>query len=82
MWRRIEGAQVHAPALHLLPEDILQHIVTDCSTCASIAVCVSHHLRCQSQVCSSVCHDMCNETEITSDRAVKSKAERSIWSPI
>ncbi|OSX61790.1 hypothetical protein POSPLADRAFT_1144115 [Postia placenta MAD-698-R-SB12] len=50
MWRRIEGAQIHAPALHLLPEDILQHIVTDCSTCASIAVCVSHHLRCQSQI--------------------------------
>ena len=34
----------------LLPEDIVQHIVSDCSVCASIAVCIDHHRRFQSQV--------------------------------
>ena len=29
----------------ILPEDILQHIVTDCSVCASISVCLEHSRR-------------------------------------
>ena len=37
----------HVDILHrrILPEDILQHIVTDCSVCASISVCLEHSRR-------------------------------------
>ncbi|KAJ8581144.1 cysteine proteinase [Rhizopogon salebrosus TDB-379] len=31
-------------SLPLLPHDIIQNIVNDCSVCASIAVCIQHHL--------------------------------------
>ena len=34
----------------LLPEDIVQHIVSDCSVCASISVCIDHHRRFKSHV--------------------------------
>ena len=38
----------------ILPEDILQHIVTDCSVCASISVCLEHSRRFGSTVSQSV----------------------------
>jgi len=38
-------------SLPLLPHDIIQNIVNDCSVCASIAVCIQHHLRFNSNVC-------------------------------
>ena len=34
----------------LLPQDILQHIVTDCSVCASMSVCLEHSRRFSSNV--------------------------------
>jgi hypothetical protein len=34
----------------LLPQDILQHVVTDCSVCASISVCLEHSRRFSSSV--------------------------------
>ncbi|EGO00763.1 hypothetical protein SERLA73DRAFT_178686 [Serpula lacrymans var. lacrymans S7.3] len=37
-------------SLPLLPEDIIQHIVNDCSVCASIAVCLVHNRRFQSRL--------------------------------
>ncbi|KAF7297900.1 Calpain catalytic domain-containing protein [Mycena chlorophos] len=36
-------------ASRLAPEDILQHIITDCSVCASISVCLEHSSRFGSQ---------------------------------
>ncbi|KAJ7198567.1 hypothetical protein GGX14DRAFT_666051 [Mycena pura] len=33
----------------LRPQDIFQHIITDCSLCASISVCLEHSQRCGSQ---------------------------------
>ncbi|OAX42822.1 cysteine proteinase [Rhizopogon vinicolor AM-OR11-026] len=37
-------------SLPLLPHDIIQNIVNDCSVCASIAVCIQHHLRFKSNL--------------------------------
>ncbi|KAG1739095.1 uncharacterized protein EDB91DRAFT_1237555 [Suillus paluster] len=37
-------------SLVLLPSDIIQTIVNDCSVCASIAVCIQHHLRFKSNL--------------------------------
>ncbi|KAG0708685.1 hypothetical protein DFH29DRAFT_891533 [Suillus ampliporus] len=37
-------------SLELLPSDIIQNIVNDCSVCASIAVCIQHHLRFKSNL--------------------------------
>ncbi|KAJ7108465.1 hypothetical protein C8R43DRAFT_905383, partial [Mycena crocata] len=54
-WRRplVEEPVVEDP-LRLRPEDILQHIITDCSVCASISVCLEHSQRFGSEVGSSL----------------------------
>ncbi|KAF9012688.1 hypothetical protein BDQ17DRAFT_1344439 [Cyathus striatus] len=44
-WRRPNGPSddfIYYFTQRILPEDILQHIVTDCSVCASISVCLAH----------------------------------------
>ncbi|KAG1725441.1 hypothetical protein EDB19DRAFT_1897772 [Suillus lakei] len=41
-------------SLALLPSDIIQNIVNDCSVCASIAVCIQHHLRFKSNLLSTL----------------------------
>ncbi|KIK39167.1 hypothetical protein CY34DRAFT_770204 [Suillus luteus UH-Slu-Lm8-n1] len=38
------------PTSPLLPSDIIQNIVNDCSVCASIAVCIQHNLRFKSNL--------------------------------
>jgi hypothetical protein len=51
VWRR--PPSLHATPSHMsrserrniLPQEILQHIVTDCSVCASISVCLEHAQR-------------------------------------
>ncbi|KAF9485226.1 cysteine proteinase [Pholiota conissans] len=50
VWRRPDfllSTNTIATSTHpkILPQQILQHIVTDCSVCASIAVCLEHGLR-------------------------------------
>jgi calpain-7 len=35
-----------------LPQDVIQGIITDCSVCASISVCIDHHRRFSSRVSS------------------------------
>ncbi|KAF9494200.1 cysteine proteinase [Pleurotus eryngii] len=44
VWRRAAGsaASINQERSRLLPQDILQQIVTDCSVCASISVCLEH----------------------------------------
>ncbi|KAF4563111.1 cysteine protease [Pleurotus pulmonarius] len=44
VWRRAVGsaAPIDQERTRLLPQDILQQIVTDCSVCASISVCLEH----------------------------------------
>ncbi|KAG1746435.1 hypothetical protein EDB19DRAFT_1894215 [Suillus lakei] len=51
-WKRPTDAVPAASlaSLSLLPSDIIQNIVNDCSVCASIAVCIQHHLRFKSNV--------------------------------
>ncbi|KAI0369024.1 cysteine proteinase [Pilatotrama ljubarskyi] len=48
-WRKPEPTQYRAfdddPTGTLLPQDIVQHVVTDCSVCGAIAVCIDHHRR-------------------------------------
>ncbi|KAI1791151.1 hypothetical protein LXA43DRAFT_1082820 [Ganoderma leucocontextum] len=47
-WRRPhriqEGAEDSSPR-HLAPEDIVQHIVSDCSVCGAMVVAIDHHRR-------------------------------------
>ncbi|KAL0955704.1 hypothetical protein HGRIS_001924 [Hohenbuehelia grisea] len=40
----------------LAPQDIIQHIVTDCSVCASISVCLEHRRRFNSDLARSCLH--------------------------
>ncbi|KAJ7125274.1 hypothetical protein C8R44DRAFT_875091 [Mycena epipterygia] len=46
-WRRppAESNGKYEDPLRLRPQDILQHIITDCSVCASISVCLEHSQR-------------------------------------
>lgn len=50
VWRRPSskssvGLTAGRSRRQILPQEILQHIVTDCSVCASISVCLEHGLR-------------------------------------
>lgn len=49
-WRRLDGGEEFVASSPLEPHDIVQHIVTDCSVCGSIAVCICHNRRFQTQV--------------------------------
>lgn len=50
-WQRLGGGETSVASLPLEPQDIVQHIVTDCSVCGSIAVCICHNRRFQTEVC-------------------------------
>ena len=57
VWKRPNqrpGQSVDILRRRILPEDILQHIVTDCSVCASISVCLEHSRRFGSTVSASI----------------------------
>ena len=57
IWKRPNqrpGQSVDILRRRILPEDILQHIVTDCSVCASISVCLEHSRRFGSTVSGSI----------------------------
>ncbi|KAF8328978.1 hypothetical protein F5887DRAFT_1082791 [Amanita rubescens] len=49
-WRRPTNSVVTSVCRHVLPQEILQHIVTDCSLCASITVCLEHDRRFKSRL--------------------------------
>ncbi|KAI0645166.1 hypothetical protein C8Q79DRAFT_756199 [Trametes meyenii] len=52
----------------LIPQDIVQHIVSDCSVCGAIAVCVDHHRRFGSKmIVSSLYPQDCSGTPRRSD---------------
>jgi len=50
VWRKVDDIPVFSPSSPLFPQDVVQHIITDCSVCASIASCVQHHRRFQSEI--------------------------------
>lgn len=57
VWRRQDPLKVQkesSSSLSLLPSEIIQHIVSDCSVCGGISVCVDHHRRFGSKVCDPV----------------------------
>lgn len=57
IWKRPNqrlGQSVYILRRRILPEDVLQHIVTDCSVCASISVCLEHARRFGSTVSGSI----------------------------
>ncbi|KAJ7188874.1 hypothetical protein C8R46DRAFT_1056044 [Mycena filopes] len=58
-WRRPRTvpAVTDGDGARLRPQDILQHIITDCSVCASISVCLEHGQRFNSQFGSSSLHN-------------------------
>ncbi|CAA7265581.1 unnamed protein product [Cyclocybe aegerita] len=49
IWRRpgftLLSPATTKPSRRILPQEILQHVVTDCSVCASISVCLEHGRR-------------------------------------
>ncbi|KAJ6491676.1 hypothetical protein C8R47DRAFT_976286 [Mycena vitilis] len=55
-WRRpaVSERDGEIADTRLRPQDILQHIITDCSVCASISVCLEHSQRFNSEVASLV----------------------------
>ncbi|KAH8103263.1 hypothetical protein BXZ70DRAFT_888986, partial [Cristinia sonorae] len=53
MWKTWSSSETSALE-ELAPEDIVQHIVSDCSVCASISVCIDHNRRFQSKVLSII----------------------------
>lgn len=55
VWRRpalLQSRASRSERRAILPQEILQHIVTDCSVCASISVCLEHAQRFGSSVSS------------------------------
>ena len=44
------GSVIHSGLASLSPEDVTQHIVSDCSFCASLAVCIAHNRRFSTKV--------------------------------
>ncbi|KAF5355468.1 hypothetical protein D9758_006317 [Tetrapyrgos nigripes] len=59
VWRRDNSEDVDCSIpkdAPVLPEDISQNIVTDCSLCASISVCLEHDRRFRSRLAESVLH--------------------------
>ncbi|KAF5317385.1 hypothetical protein D9611_003702 [Ephemerocybe angulata] len=48
--------------VRILPQDILQHVVTDCSVCASISVCLEHSRRFGTHIAEIPLHHYCAGT--------------------
>ncbi|KAI0724162.1 hypothetical protein C8Q72DRAFT_786967, partial [Fomitopsis betulina] len=53
-WRSL--GNVFSEDSPLEPQDIIQHIITDCSVCGAIAICICHNRRFQSELGSSSLH--------------------------
>ncbi|PCH36605.1 cysteine proteinase [Wolfiporia cocos MD-104 SS10] len=49
-WKKLTDVPVYSSADPLRPRDIIQQIITDCSVCGSVAVCVNHHCRFGSEI--------------------------------
>ncbi|KZT69626.1 cysteine proteinase, partial [Daedalea quercina L-15889] len=49
-WRKVENGRASLASSPLDPQDIVQHIVTDCSVCGSIAVCICHNRHFQTEI--------------------------------
>ncbi|KAJ2930167.1 hypothetical protein H1R20_g6964, partial [Candolleomyces eurysporus] len=60
-WRRLEIQPTGKiePA-QILPQDILQHVVTDCSVCASVSVCLEHSSRFKTHIAETPLHHYCD----------------------
>ncbi|KAG5351927.1 hypothetical protein C0989_004474 [Termitomyces sp. Mn162] len=50
VWRHVPPIRTIHARHEILPQEILQHVVTDCSVCASISVCLEHARRFNSNV--------------------------------
>ncbi|KAH9855926.1 hypothetical protein C2E23DRAFT_723547 [Lenzites betulinus] len=56
VWRRPDAGRhrVYSDEESVLrPQDVLQHVVSDCSVCGAVAVCIDHHRRFGSKMISS-----------------------------
>ncbi|KAF8236080.1 cysteine proteinase [Tricholoma matsutake] len=75
VWRRPQeylnttSLSYNRPRGGILPQDILQHIVTDCSVCASISVCLEHARRFGSSLAESAVYHLAERTrtEVVTD---------------
>ncbi|KAH9911333.1 uncharacterized protein B0H18DRAFT_919953 [Fomitopsis serialis] len=56
VWNKVDISQVGLASSPLEPQDIAQHIVTDCSVCGAIAVCICHNQRFQTELGQSCLH--------------------------
>ncbi|RXW16410.1 hypothetical protein EST38_g9440 [Candolleomyces aberdarensis] len=70
-WRRldIQPTGKIEPA-QILPQDILQHVVTDCSVCASVSVCLEHSSRFGTHVAETPLHHYCDAENSSEPQAV------------
>lgn len=59
VWKRPNLPSCDGRQVRILPEDILQHVVTDCSVCASVSVCLEHSRRFSTHVRYSYCSAPC-----------------------
>ncbi|KAJ7650562.1 hypothetical protein FB45DRAFT_730213 [Roridomyces roridus] len=55
VWHRPPDWPIGQDCSPLRPQDILQHIITDCSLCASLSVCLEHAQRFNTPVCLFSC---------------------------
>ncbi|RPD57684.1 cysteine proteinase, partial [Lentinus tigrinus ALCF2SS1-6] len=57
-WRRYSGPNENSPRhdVDLEPQDVMQHIISDCSVCAAIVVAIDHDRRFASKMVSSSLH--------------------------
>ncbi|KAJ3506469.1 hypothetical protein NMY22_g17242 [Coprinellus aureogranulatus] len=63
VWRRPNVPACDCKEVRILPEDILQHVVTDCSVCASISVCLEHSRRFGTHIAETPLHHYCESPE-------------------
>ncbi|KAJ3553680.1 hypothetical protein NM688_g3481 [Phlebia brevispora] len=54
VWRRCSHRPIADPEHPLAPQDVVQHVISDCSVCASVALCIEHSNRFNSRLGLSV----------------------------
>ncbi|KAK2467728.1 hypothetical protein APHAL10511_000023 [Amanita phalloides] len=63
-WRRTANSVV-ASTRHVLPQEIVQYIVTDCSLCASMVICLEHDRRFNSHLLQRALHSCPEHLSLT-----------------
>ncbi|KAG6828847.1 hypothetical protein H0H92_006606 [Tricholoma furcatifolium] len=76
VWRRVPPIRASYVKNPILPQEILQHIVTDCSVCASISVCLEHSRRFGSNLARAAV--FCGMTSVSDDELLRTNGRFDI----